>query len=766
MQPELNKKIHEILASSEPRRIHFIGVCGSGMSGLARLIASLGHRLSGSDLVDIEQAQAYLPAGLEYSPRQQAANGADADLVIYSSAIAAENEERKAAVERGILTVRRAEALSVLSRLKTSCVISGSHGKTTTTSMLTWVLRQAGLNPSHYVGAQVPLLGANASWNNEGKPFVIEADESDGTLALFHPHASLILNIEEEHLDFFRNIQEIVAVFAKLADQTTGPIVFCADDKNSTLLCSHRSHAISYGFTELAQYRALDVKLENYSSRFSVLQRGQLLGEVRLQIPGRQNVSNALGVIALALEMGVAWSDIVAALAEFRGAARRFEVKYQSAEHMVVDDYAHHPTEILATLAAAKNSGWKRVVALFQPHRYTRTQALLQEFATAFKDADHLIVTDIYAASEAAIPGVSGESIVEVVRGKCHASVAYEPTLPKVRAAVNQALAPGDLVITMGAGDIHKVASDLAEGLGWFHELKPQLKAESILKRDEPMSKHTTLRIGGPAQLWFEPVDEDDLVRGLKFAHAKGIPVTPIGRGSNLLVRDGGIDGLCVHLGQKYFSRIEINGEYMTVGAGARLKNIVSEARRAGLGGIEFMEGIPGNLGGALCMNAGAMQGWTMEAVESIRAVDLFGNVHELKRDQMEVNYRSVPHFQKNMALSARLKGTPMEKEVIAEKLKVFSNKRWTSQPAAPSAGCIFKNPGPIPAGKLIDEIGLKNTAVGSARVSEVHANFIVNDGGATAEDVLQLITIIQNKARETRQIELHTEVVVLGKSS
>jgi UDP-N-acetylenolpyruvoylglucosamine reductase len=292
------------------------------------------------------------------------------------------------------------------------------------------------------------------------------------------------------------------------------------------------------------------------------------------------------------------------------------------------------------------------------------------------------------------------------------------------------------------------------------------LKKDSILKRDEPLHKHTTMRIGGPAQLWFEPVDEDDLKIGLRFAHDRGIPVTFIGRGSNLLVRDGGILGLCVHLGRPYFSRIEIDGEYVTVGAGARLKQIVAEARKHDLGGFEFMEGIPGSMGGALRMNAGAMQGWTMEVVESIRSIDTLGHIHELKKEDMEIQYRSVPHFQTHIAISARLKGVPSSKEEIGEKLKAYSSKRWTSQPAAPSAGCIFKNPGPIPAGKLIDELGLKNLSVGSARVSEVHGNFIVNDGGATAEDVLQLIALIQSRARETRHIDLNTEVIVLGEEN
>ncbi len=764
MQPELKTRL-ETLLKSGPQRIHLIGVCGSGMSGLARLLLAQGHHLSGSDLVPQKEASSYIPDGIEYFEGHAASHVKGVALVVFSSAIMAENAERKAAVEQGIICVRRAECLVVLADTKSTYVVAGSHGKTTTSSMLTHVLRQADRNPSHYIGAQVPLLGSNASWT-EGKPFVIEADESDGTLALFAPEASLILNIEEEHLDFYHNIEEIVQVFATLCERTTGPIIYCADDKNTMLLCSHNGQAISYGLSDLATYRALDVRLENFSSKFAVLRRGQLLGEVTLGVPGAQNVCNALGVIALATEKGVAWNQIVSALADFRGAARRFEVKYRSADYMVVDDYAHHPTEIKATLAAAKNSGWKRVLALFQPHRYSRTKALLGEFAGAFQDASEVFITEIYAASEAAMAGVTGESVAESIRSAHHPKVHYEPTLGRLRGAVNAALEPGDLVITLGAGDIHRVAQHLAQGLTWYTELKALIKPESILKRDEPLHKHTTMRIGGPAQLWFEPEDEEDLKTGLRFAHDRAIPVTFIGRGSNLLVRDGGILGLCVHLGRPWFSRIEVEGEYVTVGAGARLKQIVADGRKHNLGGFEFMEGIPGNLGGALRMNAGAMQGWTMEVVESVRSMDLLGHVHEVKKEEMEIHYRSVPHFQNHIALSARLKGKPSSKDEINEKLKAYSGKRWTSQPAAPSAGCIFKNPGPLPAGKLIDELGLKNLSVGPARVSEVHGNFIVNDGGATAEDVLQLIALIQSRARESRQIDLHTEVIVLGEEN
>ena len=407
------------------------------------------------------------------------------------------------------------------------------------------------------------------------------------------------------------------------------------------------------------------------------------------------------------------------------------------------------------------------MLALFQPHRYSRTKALLGEFAGAFQDASQVFITEIYAASEAAMAGVTGEAVAEGVRANGHTHVSYEPTLGRLRASVNAVLEPGDLVITLGAGDIHRVAQHLAQGLAWYAELSVLLKPDSMLKRDEPLHKHTTMRIGGPAQLWFEPVDEDDLKLGLRFAHDRGIPVTFIGRGSNLLIRDGGILGLCVHLGRPYFSRIEVEGEYVTVGAGARLKQIVADARKHGLGGFEFMEGIPGNLGGALRMNAGAMQGWTMEVVESVRSIDLFGHVHEVKKAEMEIHYRSVPHFQTHIAVSARLKGVPSSRNEINRKAEGLfrqtldfaarrAERRVHLQESRPdSRGQIDRRAGPEESFGRLGARPRKYTEISSSTTA-----------ARRRRDVLQLIAMIQSRARESRQIDLNTEVIVLGEDN
>ncbi|HEX3797525.1 MAG TPA: UDP-N-acetylmuramate dehydrogenase [Verrucomicrobiae bacterium] len=296
-------------------------------------------------------------------------------------------------------------------------------------------------------------------------------------------------------------------------------------------------------------------------------------------------------------------------------------------------------------------------------------------------------------------------------------------------------------------------------------ELRAAVSAETVLRADEILAKRTTLRVGGSADFYVEPVSETELSKILKLCAQLSLPFFLLGRGSNLLIRDGGIRGVVICLAQPEFSRVEMMGYRMHCGAGAKLKIVANEARRGQLTGLEFLEGIPGTVGGALRMNAGAMGGWMFDVVESIRYMDFGGESHEELGANVKVEYRSCPLLRENIALGAVLKGHPATREVVDKRMKTFSEKRWESQPAAPSAGCIFKNPGTIPAGKLIDELGLKGMRVGDAMVSQEHGNFIINDGQARAKDVLELIEVIRQRVRAERGIELHTEVEIVGET-
>jgi len=294
-------------------------------------------------------------------------------------------------------------------------------------------------------------------------------------------------------------------------------------------------------------------------------------------------------------------------------------------------------------------------------------------------------------------------------------------------------------------------------------DLAGRVSRATVIRRHELLAKHTTLRVGGPVDVYVEPASEADLAGIVKFCRAAGVPFFVAGRGSNLLVRDGGFRGVMVCLAHANFSRIELDGGRLRCGAGAKLKTVAVEAKRNGLSGVEFLEGIPGSVGGALRMNAGAMGGQTFDVVESVRLMDFDGNIRELAPKEMAVEYRSCATLKNHIALWAVFKCQPAPRGEIEARMKAFSGKRWESQPAAPSAGCMFKNPGRIPAGKLVDELGLKGARVGGAMVSAEHGNFIVNDGTATARDVLELIDLLKRRAKAERGIELQTEVEIIG---
>jgi UDP-N-acetylenolpyruvoylglucosamine reductase len=303
----------------------------------------------------------------------------------------------------------------------------------------------------------------------------------------------------------------------------------------------------------------------------------------------------------------------------------------------------------------------------------------------------------------------------------------------------------------------------VSSGAESANELAQRVSPATVIRRDEPLAKHTTFRVGGPADAYVEPASDQDLAIVLAYCHERSRPFFVLGRGSNLLVKDGGFRGVIIHLGNAHFSRIEVTGERLNCGAGARLKAVAVEAKRNGLAGLEYLEGIPGSLGGALRMNAGAMGGAIFDVVESVRLMDLSGIVHEMAARELPVAYRSCPILRDRLALSAVLRGRPGSREAIEHRMNEYSRKRWQSQPAAPSAGCMFKNPASIPAGKLIDELGLKGMRVGGAVVSTKHGNFIVNDGTATARDALKLIEIIRHRVQAERGIALETEVEVIG---
>src|SRR6266700_2737675 len=658
------------LLTREHHKIHLVGVAGSGMSGIAALLLELGHQVSGSDKASTVETDRLQRLGLRFHQNHHADDTSDADLIVFSSAITIKNPILLSARDFAKPAVRRAEALAAIMRTKRAILIAGMHGKTTTSAMTAHVLRAGGLHPSDYVGAEIPILGTNAHWDPRSEYFVAEGDESDGTLRYFHPELALILNIEEEHLDFYPDLAAIEKVFAQLIDQTKGRVLYNVDDPNTARLCVKRTGAVSYGFSEQADYRGLDIELRHFGSSFLVYGRGEKLGQATLNVPGEHNVHNALGVIALASELSIPFDKITASLRKFEHARRRFEIKYASDRFLLVDDYAHHPTEIRATVSTAKSIGRRRLVAMFQPHRFSRTKALSRKFGSAFDDTDRVVITDVYAASETPISGISGRTIVDEIIQHGHRGVSYQRRLEWMHRDVGNLLESGDLVLSLGAGNIHEQLEILAADLVIAEKLKSIVGEDGEVRLYEPLSNHTTLRVGGPAQFWVEPRTEQTFAELIRFCRDEHLPLFVIGRGSNLLVRDGGIRGVVVHPRGGDFDKIEIDGNEITAGVGAKLKEIAYAGKAAGIGGLEWMEGIPGAVGGGWRMNACAMGAQTFENVVRVRYLDGEGNSHTKNRDELDVRYRNFPLLEKNFAVSATFRGHAASRGEIERRLE------------------------------------------------------------------------------------------------
>ena len=753
------------LGTKSPIKIHLIGVAGSGMSGIAGLLLSLGHTVSGSDKADTKETERLIKLGLTFcgahSPEQ--VNGVD--LVVYSSAIKQGNVVYDKAKELGIPMIRRAEALAAIMSEKKSIIVAGTHGKTTTSALAAKVLRGGEKMPSHYVGAEVPILGTNAFWNSESDFFIAEGDESDGSLINYNPEYAILLNVEEDHLDYYKDgIQEIRLVFDEYLNKCSNKIIYCSEDLEAKRLCSKRSNAISYGFDNKDDIWCEIEKIRESSTDFTVYAAEKKLGSITLGVPGKHNVLNALAVVALANELGMEFSGIAQSMAEFRGARRRFDMLYKSSNYSIVDDYGHHPTEIEATIGTAKQLNPERLVCVFQPHRYTRTKLMLDKFSGAFSGVDKLFITEVYAAGEAPIVGADSNAIVESIRKSTDVEVELIQCFESAHHVIGAYIKPGDQVLILGAGNVHEIGSLLARDLEVIDKLRRELDDPMTECRlYEPMRRHTTLKVGGPAQYWVEPITVESFSKSLGFFDRLNIPVRVIGRGSNLLICDGGIQGAVIHPSGGEFSEVSVSGNYITAGVGARFKKLNNIAKMHEISGFEWMEGIPGNVGGGLRMNAGAMGTETFDQVVSVKFLDSSGQIYEKSSHDVKSEYRSVPELNNNYAISAVFEGVSGNVRDIEKLTQESMSKRKQSQPIAASAGCIFKNPESIPAGKLIEEMDMKGFSVGGARVSDVHGNFIVNDGKATAIDVLSVINEIKQKALNSRGIKLETEVQIIG---
>ncbi len=748
--------------------MHLIGVGGIGMSGLARIYLARGWNVRGSDVKKSTLLDALEQAGVDVRIGHAAAHVEGADLVVYSSSIPVGHPEREAASAKRIPLVHRAEALAGICEGKRTIAVTGTHGKTTTTALVGTVLRGAGRDPSIVVGGLVIAFGGNAAVG-QGPEIVIEADESDSSFLKFAPQIEVITNIEEEHMDHFRSVERIEAAYRDFVGRLPADGVWfgCGEDERVRRLAERSPRrAALYGFEPRGGgLYATDIRECPDGRRgvaFNVRRGTDLLGPVELKLVGRHNVLNALGALSVALELGVPFAEAAAALGLYEGAGRRFDVRFESRDYLLVDDYAHHPTEIRRTLEAAKGLGRRRIVALFQPHRYTRTRDFLKDFGGAFRGADKLFITEIYAASEAPIAGVSAEKLCFEVLKSGHPDAAFVPRA-EAENALREVIRPGDLVITLGAGDVNQVAERLRQALA-ADDPFAGAGLRGRVARNEPIARHTTLKVGGPAEFWIEPEDAADLAAALAVCRRHGLRVNLIGSGSNVLASDTGVRGAVVHLGSPYFKKVWREGDTLVARAGVPNSLFIQYALEQGFGGCEFLCGIPGSIGGAIAMNAGS-HGQSVDAlVERVRFYDAQGQLRDLERAAVPFSYRS-----SGLAGCAVLEGVfRLPRAEAGESLRRLEEYRAYRQNTQDlqhaSAGCMFKNPAgaACSSGKLIEDAGLKGRRIGAAQVSPKHANFIVNLGGASSDDVLRLIQEVRETVKRKFNVELETEVKFL----
>ncbi|MEC7828414.1 MAG: UDP-N-acetylmuramate--L-alanine ligase [Actinomycetota bacterium] len=442
--------------------VHVVGAGGAGMNAIAAVLLSMGHQISGSDLRESVGVNRLRSLGARINIGHSAAHIGDAAIVCRSTAVPNNNAEILAAQDLGRPVWSRADVLAAICEKKQTIAVSGTHGKTTTSSMLALALTSSGLNPSFIVGGDLNDIGSGAVWNDEGNLFVVEADESDGTFLRLDADAVVVTNVEADHLDFFGSYEALVAAFEEFIGSAKGPRVVCVDDPCAQDIASRVGRCVTYGRSEQSDYRITDVKSQRYSSTFDVWRGTEHLGGCELPVPGVHNVLNATAALAMAVELGAPVESVLAALGRFAGVARRFEFRGEQDGVIYVDDYAHLPSEVSSVLAAAKAGDWGRVIAVFQPHRYSRTAELWRDFEHSFVDADHIVLTGIYGAGEEPRPGITGDLLVRaVLDAHPNCSITYLPGRDQVADYLSSILRSGDLCLTMGAGDLTSVPDEV-----------------------------------------------------------------------------------------------------------------------------------------------------------------------------------------------------------------------------------------------------------------------------------------------------------------
>ena len=787
--------------------IHFVGIGGIGMSGLARLLHRWGYTVSGSDSTASDITDALLSEGIAVSiGHDDATLAASAQLVVITAAIRGANAEVQAAVANAVPVIKRARLLGMLSDARRSVAVAGSHGKSTTSGMLVVALGALGAEPSYAVGAVIGRTGTNAAAGS-GEEMVVEADEYDYSFLQLHPDIAIVNNVDYDHPDLFPDQDSYDQAFVDFIAQvrTGGSLVIAADDEGAVRVALKAELAnlavVTFGEAEGSDWRLVP----GDAGWLAQAPDGERYA-LTLQVPGTHNARNALAALTVLVALGHDPAAAAAALGTYSGIGRRFEHKGDAAGVTVVDDYAHHPKEVAATIAAARSRfPGRRIVVAFQPHTYSRTHALMTDFAAALAPADLAVVLDIYAARETDTLGVTAGQLVDRIPGAVAGG-----SVPQAARLLASRLASGDVLLTVGAGTVtslgpmvlQQLAGDggsPASGTGSSEGSAettpnvaktatatnrpvggrtPRATSETVpgtdglkLQRQAPMSLYTTWRIGGSADVLIRAANADHLIAAVRWGREQGLPVTVFGGGSNMLIPDEGISGLVILArtpGERADGLVEVedlgDSVRLTVGAQAPLSWTGRYAAERGWAGLDWGVGLPGTIGGATVNNAGAHGTELKDHLESVRLLGADGEVRNEPAGWMEASYRhtrikSTARPRAEIVLSATFRLPKADPTTLVALADDHARFRRETQPTGACAGSVFANPPGDYAGRLIEAVGLKGYRVGGAQFSPKHANWIVNTDRATAEDVRQLIRHALETIRQRDGIELRVEV-------
>lgn len=729
------------------------------MAGLAVHLVHRGLRVTGCDQAAAAPIAAWLGArGIAVTSGHDPAHiGPTVKALIYSPALPATHPELEAARRQGVALLRRGEVLPLLLAGRRSIAVAGTHGKTTTSTFIAQVLRLGGVKAGFCIGGESAPLGGFADPGTDAQ-LVVEADESDGTLADYAPDIAVITNIDRDHLEHFSGVEDLFACFQTFAGNA-GHVVYCADDPAARRLGDACASRTSYGFSPEADIGAEALETKADASSYALRIHGRSVGRVDLPVPGRHNILNSLAVVAVLIREGWAPESIRAGLARVELPRRRFECIVAHSHLMVISDYAHHPAEISAVMQTARGAGYRRIRAVFQPHRYSRTLALGADFPDAWRGVDELILVPVYTASEPPLAGGSSGDLYAHFRAASEGigSVCLAQTLKAVWEYWKISRAEGDLFLIVGAGDVDRLAGWARQVWGgsrpalpveaepdWRTEVERLPFEDSRCRRNEPVGLRTTMGVGGSADLWIDVGTGGDLVRLLRWSAAPGgMPVHILGGGSNVLVSDLGVRGIVARLTGAEFKRLRRDGTRLVAGAAVPLSALLARGAEEGLAGLEFLEGIPGTVGGAVRMNAGAWGGEIGGRVAWVRAVGPDGRERIVAPADIRFEYRCAPGLADAVLVEAAFELTPDGRESIERKRNEIAERRaWMT--GWRCVGSVFKNPPGDFAGRLIEASGLKGARIGGVTIGPRHANVFTAGPGARAGDVGAAIACAQ----------------------